>query len=42
VETQAQRDFLSRHGCMIYQGYLYSPPLAGFDFALWATARMRA
>ncbi|MGN6581109.1 MAG: putative bifunctional diguanylate cyclase/phosphodiesterase [Bordetella sp.] len=39
VETLAQRDFLSRHGCLIYQGYLYSPPLAPQDFARWAEAR---
>ena len=42
VETVAQRDFLSRHGCRIYQGYLYSPPLAPQDFAQWAKARGRA
>jgi EAL domain-containing protein (putative c-di-GMP-specific phosphodiesterase class I) len=41
VETLAQRDFLSRHGCRIYQGYLYSPPLAPQDFAQWAKARKR-
>ncbi len=27
VETEAQRDFLARHGCECYQGYLYSKPL---------------
>jgi diguanylate cyclase (GGDEF)-like protein/PAS domain S-box-containing protein len=27
VETEAQRDFLARHGCEYYQGYLFSPPL---------------
>ncbi len=27
VETQEQRDFLARQGCLSYQGYLYSPPL---------------
>jgi EAL domain-containing protein (putative c-di-GMP-specific phosphodiesterase class I) len=27
VETQAQRDFLSRHGCHFYQGYLFGEPL---------------
>jgi EAL domain-containing protein (putative c-di-GMP-specific phosphodiesterase class I) len=36
VETQAQRDFLHHHGCLMYQGYLYSPPLQPGDFALWA------
>ena len=42
VETLAQRDFLSRHGCLIYQGYLYSRPLAPQDFAQWAKARKQA
>ena len=27
VETEAQREFLSRHGCRAYQGYLFSRPL---------------
>ncbi len=27
VETAAQRDFLSRHGCECYQGYLFCKPL---------------
>jgi diguanylate cyclase (GGDEF)-like protein/PAS domain S-box-containing protein len=27
VETVAQRDFLARHGCHAYQGYLFSRPL---------------
>ncbi|HSV52608.1 MAG TPA: EAL domain-containing protein [Burkholderiaceae bacterium] len=27
VETSAQRDFLASHGCLAYQGYLFSPPL---------------
>ena len=27
VETAAQRDFLARHGCQAYQGYLFSKPL---------------
>lgn len=27
VETEAQRDFLSRHGCECYQGYLFCEPL---------------
>lgn len=38
VETQAQRDFLSDHGCHLYQGYLFSPPLPPGDFALWVEA----
>jgi diguanylate cyclase (GGDEF)-like protein/PAS domain S-box-containing protein len=28
VETEAQRQFLERHGCPIYQGYLFSKPVA--------------
>jgi diguanylate cyclase (GGDEF)-like protein/PAS domain S-box-containing protein len=27
VETEAQRDFLARHGCNCYQGYLFCKPL---------------
>ena len=27
VETEAQRDFLARHGCEYYQGYLFCQPL---------------
>lgn len=27
VETEAQRDFLARHGCHCYQGYLFCNPL---------------
>ena len=33
VETEAQRDFLCRLGCDIFQGYLYSKPLP-FDAAV--------
>ncbi|MBI5437274.1 MAG: EAL domain-containing protein [Nitrosomonadales bacterium] len=32
VETQAQRDFLERIGCMAYQGYLFSKPVPLEDF----------
>jgi diguanylate cyclase (GGDEF)-like protein len=35
IETQAQSDFLSRHGCDLYQGHLISPPLPPGDFVLW-------
>ena len=28
VETEAQRDFLHRHGCRQVQGYLYAAALA--------------
>lgn len=27
VETEAQRDFLFRHGCRAYQGYLFGRPV---------------
>jgi diguanylate cyclase (GGDEF)-like protein/PAS domain S-box-containing protein len=27
VETEAQRDFLARHNCDAFQGFLFSPPL---------------
>ena len=32
VETQEQRDVLSHHGCLAYQGYLFSRPLCAEDF----------
>jgi diguanylate cyclase (GGDEF)-like protein/PAS domain S-box-containing protein len=32
VETEAQRRFLQEHGCPVYQGYLFSRPLALADF----------
>jgi diguanylate cyclase (GGDEF)-like protein len=36
VETRAQQDFLARHGCVLYQGYLYGRPaaLAAFEALL--------
>jgi diguanylate cyclase (GGDEF)-like protein/PAS domain S-box-containing protein len=36
VETVAQRDFLVSIGCNIFQGYLYSAPLAAADFQAFA------
>lgn len=38
VETTEQRDFLNRHGCHLYQGYLFSPPMPPADFAAWIEA----
>lgn len=32
VETEAQRDFLARHHCHAWQGYLLSPPVPVADF----------
>ncbi|MES2536808.1 MAG: EAL domain-containing protein [Pseudomonadota bacterium] len=32
VETIAQRDFLARQGCHVFQGYLYSQPLTAEQF----------
>jgi diguanylate cyclase (GGDEF)-like protein len=37
IETRAQRDFLNRHDCDMYQGNLFSPPLAPDAFVRWAT-----
>jgi diguanylate cyclase (GGDEF)-like protein/PAS domain S-box-containing protein len=39
VETEQQRDFLERHGCHAYQGYLYSKPLPQARFAEFLAAR---
>lgn len=33
VETQEQLQFLRRHGCNFYQGYLFSKPLPAQEFA---------
>lgn len=39
VETRAQCDFLDTHGCHLYQGFLFSRPLAPRDFARWLGAQ---
>ncbi|MDX6494752.1 MAG: hypothetical protein QOE17_738, partial [Gaiellales bacterium] len=31
IETEAQRDFLSAHGCRLGQGFLYSRPVPAAD-----------
>ncbi|OUL70599.1 bifunctional diguanylate cyclase/phosphodiesterase [Paraburkholderia hospita] len=41
VETHAQRDFLGAHGCHLYQGFLFSRPLAPRDFARWVGTHRR-
>ena len=42
VETQAQRDFLMRHGCDSYQGYLCSPALPIDQLDAFITAHFSA
>ncbi|MCF8179073.1 MAG: EAL domain-containing protein [Sulfuritalea sp.] len=39
VETEAQRAFLEQHGCHVYQGYLFSPPLALAEFEQFIHSR---
>ena len=34
VETEEQREFLSQHGCALYQGYLFSHPLPLDQFSV--------
>jgi diguanylate cyclase (GGDEF)-like protein/PAS domain S-box-containing protein len=36
VETEAQRQFLLRHGCTLAQGFLFSRPVAAADIAEYA------
>jgi EAL domain-containing protein (putative c-di-GMP-specific phosphodiesterase class I) len=38
VETAAQRDFLRRHGCRLFQGFLFARPLAVEDFERFLAA----
>jgi len=35
VETTEQRDFLARHGCQAYQGYLYGRPMPAEELAVF-------
>ena len=42
VETQAQRDSLLSNGCLHYQGYFFSRPMAVADFAASDLLRLRA
>jgi predicted signal transduction protein with EAL and GGDEF domain len=41
VELEAQRDFLARHGCHAYQGYLFSRPLPLKEFEVFVTQSSR-
>ena len=43
VETVGQRDFLGTIGCDVFQGYLYSRPVAAVEMAqLLAAGRVAA
>ncbi|HUY03253.1 MAG TPA: EAL domain-containing protein, partial [Rhodocyclaceae bacterium] len=35
VETEGQRDFLTRHDCHAHQGYLFSRPIPIDQFETW-------
>jgi diguanylate cyclase (GGDEF)-like protein len=39
VETEAQRTYLERHGCDLYQGHLLSPPLSASDMEHYLRVR---
>jgi len=39
VETREQQDFLSRHQCNAFQGYLFSRPLPLDEFEQFLAAR---
>jgi EAL domain-containing protein (putative c-di-GMP-specific phosphodiesterase class I) len=41
VETEEQRQFLRRHGCNAYQGFLFGRPGPVDDLSLIATAHIR-
>ncbi len=42
VETEGQRDFLLDNHCRLFQGYLYSRPLAVSDFEMYAADQSAA
>ena len=37
VELEAQKEFLARHGCHVYQGYFFSRPILLNDFESFAS-----
>jgi len=41
VESEAQRDFLSAHGCRLMQGYLFSRPLPAEELTRLLEAQLR-
>jgi len=42
VETEAQRAYLERHGCDLYQGHLLSPPLPASEMERYLGVRQSA
>jgi PAS domain S-box-containing protein len=42
VETDAQRDFLARHNCDAFQGYLFSPPIPVDQFDAFIASRAQS
>ena len=42
VETEAQRDYLARSGCQLFQGYLYSPALPAAAFLAFVLSAVQA
>lgn len=42
VETQAQKDFLDKHGCAVFQGYLLARPLSAQALEAWLQAQSSA
>ncbi len=41
VETEEQMVFLLAHGCELFQGFLFSPPIAPFELDAWQAKRLR-
>ena len=42
LETEAQKDFLHLHGCVLYQGYLLSPALSADAFCTFVQTRYQS
>ena len=41
VETEEQMAFLLAYGCELFQGFLFSPPIAPFELDAWQAKRLR-